>query len=127
MFAGTRSSTTPGSWQKTQAHSWRSWTAIHQSRPLTLGAFPEGADKDVNDGANGDTDDSADGTAEGNEQALGDGSNHIDDIDHEEENDDCVGQAVEIATGEAAGGFHKSFGQLPEGAALCRPEGEGCN
>ena len=102
---------------------------------MTLGAFPEGADKDVDDGANGDTDDSADGTAEGNEQALGDGSNHIDDIDHgngddndhEEENDDCGGQAVEIATGEAAGGFHKSFGQLPEGAALCRPEGEGCN
>ena len=82
MFAGTRSSTTPGSWQKTQAHSWRSWTAIHQSRPLILGAFLEGADNDVDDGANGDTDDTADGTAEGNEQPLGDGSNHIDNMDH---------------------------------------------
>ena len=46
---------------------------------------------------------------------------------NDHENDDFGGQAVEIAKGEAAGGFHKGFGQLPEGAALCRPEGEGCN
>ena len=59
----------------------------------------------------------------------GDDNDHEngDDNDHEEENNGCGGQAVEIAKGEAAGGFHKGFGQLPEGSAVCRPEGEGCN
>ena len=48
-------------------------------------------------------------------------------LEGESLDDDCGLQAVEAAKGKAAGGLHQGLGQLPEGSAVCRTEGEGCN